>query len=110
MQSAADAPRLPELETTPTRAAASPTEPAPIKRFAKTLRLTSDQLVCCFTLSVTFNYSFQNFQKSLKLRPGANAITFSLSASGAIAATARIFVWDATDLVVISDIDGTITK
>ncbi|KAF9528024.1 Lipin/Ned1/Smp2-domain-containing protein [Crepidotus variabilis] len=66
--------------------------PAPSKKFAKTLRLTSEQL------------------KSLKLKPGANSITFSLSASGAVAATARIFVWDSTDLVVISDIDGTITK
>ncbi|KAF8897778.1 Lipin/Ned1/Smp2-domain-containing protein [Infundibulicybe gibba] len=53
------------------------------RRFAKTLRLTSDQL------------------KSLNLKPGANSITFSLSA---------IFVWDSTDLVVVSDIDGTITK
>ncbi|KAF9480688.1 LNS2-domain-containing protein [Pholiota conissans] len=63
-----------------------------VKKFAKTLRLTSDQL------------------KSLNLKPGPNSITFSLSASGAIAATARIFVWDSADLVVISDIDGTITK
>ncbi|KAF8639669.1 hypothetical protein AX17_000933 [Amanita inopinata Kibby_2008] len=64
----------------------------PKRRFAKTLRLTSDQL------------------KGLDLQPGANSITFSLSASGAIACTARIFLWDSTDLVVISDIDGTITK
>ncbi|KAI0941358.1 hypothetical protein AcW1_004905 [Taiwanofungus camphoratus] len=62
------------------------------KRFAKTLRLTSDQL------------------KSLDLKPGANSITFSLSATGAVACTARLFVWDCTDSVVISDIDGTITK
>ena len=44
------------------------------------------------------------------MKSGANSITFSLSASGASATTARIFVWDSTDLVVISDIDGTITK
>jgi len=44
------------------------------------------------------------------LKPGANSITFSLSASGASATTARIFVWESSDLVVISDIDGTITK
>jgi phosphatidate phosphatase LPIN len=49
-------------------------------------------------------------QKSLNLKSGANTITFSLSASGAIACTARIFVWDYTDLVLVSDIDGTITK
>ncbi|KAF9450644.1 LNS2-domain-containing protein [Macrolepiota fuliginosa MF-IS2] len=63
----------------------------PRKKFAKTLRLTSDQL------------------KTLDLKPGANSITFSIS-SGVIACTARIFVWEHSDLVVISDIDGTITK
>ncbi|KIJ06746.1 hypothetical protein PAXINDRAFT_103243, partial [Paxillus involutus ATCC 200175] len=62
------------------------------KKFAKTLRLSSDQL------------------KSLNLKPGANTITFSLSMTGAPACTARIFVWDSSDLVVVSDIDGTITK
>ncbi|KAJ6466693.1 LNS2-domain-containing protein [Mycena vitilis] len=67
-------------------------ESAGKRKFAKTLRLTSDQL------------------KSLNLKPGPNSITFSLSTSGAIACTARIFVWDSTDLVLVSDIDGTITK
>ncbi|KIJ69762.1 hypothetical protein HYDPIDRAFT_164049 [Hydnomerulius pinastri MD-312] len=62
------------------------------KKFAKTLRLSSEQL------------------KSLDLKPGANTITFSLSTTGAPACTARIFVWDSTDQVVVSDIDGTITK
>ncbi|KAH9947171.1 Lipin/Ned1/Smp2-domain-containing protein [Amylocystis lapponica] len=61
-------------------------------RYAKTLRLTSDQL------------------KSLNLKSGANTITFSLSATGAIACTARLFVWDHADMIVVSDIDGTITK
>ncbi|KAJ6538468.1 LNS2-domain-containing protein [Mycena vulgaris] len=76
--------------------AQAPVQPSPERtgkrKFAKTLRLTSDQL------------------KSLNLKPGANSITFSLSTSGAIACTARIFVWDSTDLVLVSDIDGTITK
>ncbi|GLB34082.1 putative LNS2 [Lyophyllum shimeji] len=74
--------------------AAAHTHPAPAvsRKFAKTLRLTSDQL------------------KSLNLKPGANTITFSLANSTTIACTARIFVWDSTDLVVVSDIDGTITK
>ncbi|TCD69995.1 hypothetical protein EIP91_005245 [Steccherinum ochraceum] len=62
------------------------------KRFAKTLRLTSEQL------------------EQLDLKPGPNTITFSLSATGVAACTAQLFVWDHTDLVVISDIDGTITK
>src|ERR1700722_1439560 len=53
---------------------------------------------------------FSHFQKALNLKPGANTITFSFSTSDVIACTARIFVWDSTDLVVVSDIDGTITK
>ncbi|KAH8096741.1 LNS2-domain-containing protein [Cristinia sonorae] len=69
-----------------------PEERKPKKRFAKTLRLTSEQL------------------KSLDLKSGANTITFSLSSTGVVACTARLFVWDHTDLVVVSDIDGTITK
>ncbi|KAF9651772.1 LNS2-domain-containing protein [Thelephora ganbajun] len=69
-----------------------PQEKKPSRKYAKTLRLTSDQL------------------KQLDLKPGANTITFSLSASGVVACTARIFVWDHTDLIVVSDIDGTITK
>lgn len=48
-------------------------------------------------------------QKSLDLKKGANSITFSLS-SGVVACTARIFLWDAHDHIVVSDIDGTITK
>ncbi|KAJ1308894.1 hypothetical protein OPQ81_004581 [Rhizoctonia solani] len=66
-------------------------ESTPNKHYAKTLRLTSEQL------------------KSLDLKKGANSITFSLS-SGVVACTARIFLWDAQDHIVISDIDGTITK
>ncbi|KAJ7490242.1 Lipin/Ned1/Smp2-domain-containing protein [Mycena galericulata] len=76
----------------PVPAAAQPLPVGKGKKFAKTLRLTSDQL------------------KSLNLKPGPNSITFSLSTSGVIACTARIFVWDSTDLVLVSDIDGTITK
>lgn len=46
----------------------------------------------------------------LDLKPGPNSVTFSLSATGVAACTARLFYWDWTDQVVISDIDGTITK
>ncbi|KAJ3551651.1 hypothetical protein NM688_g4579 [Phlebia brevispora] len=77
----------------PSRPGSPPAEEKiPHKKYAKTLRLTSDQL------------------KSLDLKKGANTITFSLSATGVAACTARIFVWEHTDLVVVSDIDGTITK
>ncbi|KAI9463544.1 LNS2-domain-containing protein [Lactarius psammicola] len=61
-------------------------------RYAKSLRLTSEQL------------------QALDLRPGANTITFSLASSGVVACAARIFLWEHTDSVVVSDIDGTITK
>ncbi|KAG9017378.1 hypothetical protein FRB93_007492 [Tulasnella sp. JGI-2019a] len=66
--------------------------PSTRTRYAKTLRLTSDQL------------------KALSLKKGPNTITFSLSATGVTACTAKLFLWDSTDSVVISDIDGTITK
>ncbi|KAG8893182.1 hypothetical protein FRC01_013742, partial [Tulasnella sp. 417] len=66
--------------------------PAKHKNYVKTLRLSSDQL------------------KTLDLQKGANTITFSLAATGVAACTAKIFVWEETDRVVVSDIDRTITK
>ncbi|KDN51985.1 LNS2-domain-containing protein [Tilletiaria anomala UBC 951] len=64
------------------------------KVYAKTLRLTSDQL------------------KSLNLKKGANTITFSVTSSysGVATCTARVFLWEASHQIVVSDIDGTITK
>ncbi|KAK3835771.1 MAG: Lipin/Ned1/Smp2-domain-containing protein [Linnemannia elongata] len=64
------------------------------KRYAKTLRLTSDQL------------------KSLNLKKGANTLTFSVTSSyqGKAVCSAKLFLWDHDYQVVISDIDGTITK
>ncbi|KAJ4496837.1 Lipin/Ned1/Smp2-domain-containing protein [Lentinula lateritia] len=88
----------PALPSTPVHQSSTEPERTPAftdsssRKYAKTLRLTSDQL------------------KSLNLKPGPNSITFSLYMSGVVACTARIFLWDSTDLVVISDIDGTITK
>eukprot|EP01132_Coremiostelium_polycephalum_P014062 gene14062-17095_t len=60
----------------------------------KSLRATSDQL------------------KSLGLKKGANRITFSVSSTlqGTREVTATIYLWDNTSKIVISDIDGTITK
>ncbi|KAA1473419.1 LNS2-domain-containing protein [Dentipellis sp. KUC8613] len=90
----ASAPAVTPAAETPPEEISAAEEPkaGPGKKFAKTLRLTSDQL------------------KSLDLQPGANTITFSLSTTGVVACTARIFVWESTDSIVISDIDGTITK
>ena len=68
--------------------------PAPHKNYAKTLRLTSDQL------------------KTLGLKKGSNTITYEVSSEyqGTAICTAKIFYWDYDIQIVISDIDGTITK
>ncbi|KAI9319622.1 Lipin/Ned1/Smp2-domain-containing protein, partial [Dichotomocladium elegans] len=64
------------------------------KNYAKTLRLTSEQL------------------KSLGLKKGPNTITYSVTSAyqGTASCTAQIFFWDYDIQIVISDIDGTITK
>ncbi|EPX72832.1 lipin Ned1 [Schizosaccharomyces octosporus yFS286] len=59
--------------------------------YAKTLRLTSDQL------------------RSLNLKSGKNDLSFSVN-GGKATCTANLFFWRYSDPVVISDIDGTITK
>lgn len=66
------------------------TASAPDSRtYAKTLRLTSDQL------------------KSLGLRPGMNSMKFSVNKASC---TASMYFWKYNAPIVISDIDGTITK
>lgn len=92
-----DGRETPKLEPEPKGESepASPAEPADSgMHYAKTLRLSSDQL------------------KQLNLKPGPNTIQFSVmsSYSGFAVVSARIFLWDDTDQIVISDIDGTITK
>ena len=57
--------------------------------YAKTLRLTSEQL------------------KSLNLRPGGNSMRFSVNKTSC---TAHMYFWKYDAPIVISDIDGTITK
>ncbi|KAI9489466.1 Lipin/Ned1/Smp2-domain-containing protein [Zychaea mexicana] len=66
----------------------------PVKNYAKTLRLTSEQL------------------KSLNLKKGANNVCFSVTSAyqGKATCTAKVFFWDYDVNIVISDIDGTITK
>nr|XP_020863375.1 LOW QUALITY PROTEIN: phosphatidate phosphatase LPIN1 [Phascolarctos cinereus] len=62
--------------------------------YKKTLRLTSDQL------------------KSLKLKNGPNDVVFSVTTQyqGTCRCEGTIYLWDWDDKVVISDIDGTITR
>ncbi|KAJ9354337.1 putative lipin Smp2 [Paecilomyces variotii] len=59
------------------------------RNYAKTLRLTSDQL------------------KALDLKPGANPISFSVNKA---ICPATMYLWNYKTPIVISDIDGTITK
>ncbi|EEQ89813.1 nuclear elongation and deformation protein 1 [Blastomyces dermatitidis ER-3] len=61
----------------------------PSRNYAKTLRLTSEQL------------------KALNLKPGANEMTFSVNKATCPAA---MYLWNYKVPIVISDIDGTITK
>uniref|UniRef100_A0A672U632 phosphatidate phosphatase n=1 Tax=Strigops habroptila TaxID=2489341 RepID=A0A672U632_STRHB len=62
--------------------------------YKKTLRLTSDQL------------------KSLKLKNGPNDVTFSVTTQyqGTCRCEGTIYLWNWDDKIVISDIDGTITR
>ncbi|KAF2839356.1 LNS2-domain-containing protein [Patellaria atrata CBS 101060] len=66
-----------------------PKSPDATKNYAKTLRLTSEQL------------------KTLNLRPGANSMSFNVNRA---ICQANIFLWHYDVPIVISDIDGTITK
>lgn len=59
------------------------------RNYAKTLRLTSDQL------------------KALELKPGPNTMSFSVNKA---TCTASMYLWNGNTPIVISDIDGTITK
>jgi phosphatidate phosphatase LPIN len=68
---------------------ASPEPTGETRNYAKTLRLTSDQL------------------KALDLKPGANTMSFTVNRS---TCTANMFYWKHDTPIVISDIDGTITK
>lgn len=61
----------------------------PNRNYAKTLRLTSDQL------------------KAMHLKPGTNSMSFSVNRA---TCQAHMFYWTHDVPIVISDIDGTITK
>ena len=52
------------------------------------------------------------FQKSLKLKNGPNDVVFSVTTQyqGTCRCEGTIYLWNWDDKVVISDIDGTITR
>ncbi|MCJ1404253.1 hypothetical protein MMC11_007478 [Xylographa trunciseda] len=87
----------PELIGLPSSGLATPPQTPPDKistadatrNYAKTLRLTSEQL------------------KALKLKPGLNSMSFSVNRA---TCQACMYYWNYNVPVVISDIDGTITK
>ncbi|XP_056155498.1 phosphatidate phosphatase LPIN2-like [Lampris incognitus] len=66
----------------------------PCPSYKKSLRLSSDQIV------------------SLRLREGPNDVTFSITTQyqGTCRCEGTIYLWNWDDKVIISDIDGTITK
>ncbi|CAL8313793.1 unnamed protein product [Merluccius merluccius] len=68
--------------------------PAPGPSYRKSLRLSSQQIA------------------SLKLREGPNDVTFSITTQyqGTCRCQGTIYLWSWDDKVIISDIDGTITK
>lgn len=77
------------LETPPNTPPDSGTVGDPNRNYAKTLRLTSEQL------------------KALDLKAGANPMSFTVNRA---TCTANMYLWRYDVPIVISDIDGTITK
>lgn len=77
------------MNTTESISEATPTDDE--KVYIKTLRLTSEQL------------------KSMNLNYGQNKIKFQLSSGNSMIET-DLYLWKSTTPIVISDIDGTITK
>lgn len=77
------------VRTPPTTPGSSSTRSHSQKSYAKTLRLTSDQL------------------KALDLKSGENSMSFTVNRA---TCNANMFLWRHDTPVVISDIDGTITK
>ncbi|KAK3301044.1 Lipin/Ned1/Smp2-domain-containing protein [Chaetomium fimeti] len=74
---------------TPPSSPGTPAAGDPNRNYAKTLRLTSDQL------------------KALDLQPGENSMSFTVNRA---TCQAYMYLWKHETPVVISDIDGTITK
>lgn len=77
------------LMITPPHTPPDPATLAEPKQYAKTLRLTSEQL------------------RSLGLKPGPNPMSFNVNKA---TCTAYMYYWKYSEPIVISDIDGTITK
>lgn len=86
------------------------------EKYRKSLRLTSEQIVRVNFSSIFTNFLtffIQNlFQESLNLKTGMNEVVFSVTTAyqGTSRCKCYLFKWKYNDKVVISDIDGTITR
>ncbi|OBU01299.1 hypothetical protein VE01_00065 [Pseudogymnoascus verrucosus] len=89
MRLRSDSDQFPGLETPLLPLSEASTAGDPNRNYAKTLRLTSDQL------------------KALNLQPGPNMMSFTVNRA---TCTAYMYLWRHDVPIVISDIDGTITK
>lgn len=94
--------------------------------YKKTLRLTSEQLVRTTSLELIFlpsscfiallscrpHLSLSCLQLSLQLLDGPNDVVFSVTTQyqGTCRCQGTIYLWNWDDKIVISDIDGTITR
>lgn len=96
-------------------------KPITSEKYRKTLRLTSEQIVSdrsYYRVHTSTNFTiisvsiFVHSQESLNLKPGMNELEFSVTTAyqGTSRCKCYVFRWRHTDKVVISDIDGTITK
>jgi phosphatidate phosphatase LPIN len=81
--------------------------------YKKTLRLSSDQIVSHSKIfSSKLLKSCLVSQGSLQLKEGANEVVFSVTTAyqGTTRCKCHVYRWRWDDKIVISDIDGTITK
>lgn len=94
--------------------------------YKKTLRLTSEQLVsslawrrsflevelCFLSLFTCLPHTNTHTQVSLQLHEGPNDVVFSVTTQyqGTCRCQGTIYLWNWDDKIIISDIDGTITR
>lgn len=94
--------------------------------YKKTLRLTSEQLVSSLLWRHNFvpstivfliassclSHTQTHTQVSLQLREGPNDVVFSVTTQyqGTCRCQGTIYLWNWDDKIIISDIDGTITR
>ncbi|KAI7808011.1 zgc:123305 [Triplophysa rosa] len=115
----------PESEANQPEASASSTEPASLEKSSIELSSDEDGSVSMRLKAASLNMAqsiCQMYHKSLRLtseqieslnlREGANKVVFSVTTQyqGTCRCEAAIYLWNYDDKIVISDIDGTITK